>query len=507
MKKLFLQMGALILFFIAFVILVNSLFLEFYYISNQKNKLKDYYQTINSMKSEDYNNRLADFVLMETTSNIDILVLNSAGDLLYATNSYMSDKNKIDNLLLITKPAELFPEDFAKNTPEKPRPAPMKITKVEEINNDVKFIWTQDPNFNHQVLLLSGNLDNGNLIELAIPLALIKTNIKLSNNFLLIIGILILILALISVYFVSRHFTKPIREMNDVTKRMKNLDFNISCTVRTKDEIGELAGSINEMSIELYKTIQSIKEKNEQLEKEINEKNRLAEKRRELLSNVSHELKTPLALMQGYAEGLKIGVAKESDKADFYCDVILDETNKMNQLVEGLLNIDEMELGQVILKKSEFEVNAFLLHIFNKYKKILNEKEIKYLINIIEPIMVVADAFKIERVFTNYITNAMNYVDDKRLIKITILRLDKHIRVEIFNTANPIMEKKIPKLWDSFYKIDKARTRDFGGHGLGLSIIKAIQDLHHNAYGVKNVPDGICFWFDITLSENQNIIS
>jgi len=121
--------------------------------------------------------------------------------------------------------------------------------------------------------------------------------------------------------------------------------------------------------------------------------------------------------------------------------------------------------------------------------------------------MVVADAFKIERVFTNYITNAMNYVDDKRLIKITILRLDKHIRVEIFNTANPIMEKKIPKLWDSFYKIDKARTRDFGGHGLGLSIIKGIQDLHHNGYGVKNVPDGICFWFDITLSENQNIIS
>ena len=293
-------MGTMILLFIIIVILTNTLFLEVYYISSQKKKLNDYYLTIDAMDSDEYENRIADFVFMETESNMDIVVINTNGDLLYATNAKRRDKKRLENLSIISLPQDIFQNNSESPPPgnqplNRPPQPPGEITRIEDITENVKLIWMRDPNFNHEVLLLAGKLGNGNLIEIAIPIASIKTNIKLSNEFLIFIGTAIFLLSLISVFFISRHFTNPIQEINDVTKRMKNLNFDVKCKIRTNDEIGQLAGSINDMSLELYNTIQSIKEKNDQLKGEINEKNLLAEKRRELLNNVSHELKTPLS--------------------------------------------------------------------------------------------------------------------------------------------------------------------------------------------------------------------
>lgn len=468
MKKLFLQIGLLIIILVSLFLLANTLLLERYYIYHQKNKLIDYYQTINNFSSAIYEDNILDIMRIENASNVNIFIENATGKLLYASN---------DN--------------------RKPPKEKLDVIKKEEINNQMSFLWVTDQIPEQKNLMLRGTLENGNYIELVIPLASIQTNIELTNTFYLIIGGFVFLISMVFAYMISNYFTKPIREMNDATNRMKSLDFNTSCKVVSKDEIGQLAVSINEMQKELSINMGILNERNQELEKEIREKIRLDEKRRALLNNVSHELKTPLALMQGYAEGLKVNVIQGKEKANFYCDVIIDESKKMNQLVESLLNIDAMEFGDKVLCKSRFEINQFIRQEIIPYEKLFNEQHITYTLNEIEPKEVFADSFMIKSVFTNYITNAIHYVDERKIVEVHILQKKNCVRIEVYNTANPISAKDMDKLWDSFYKLDKARTREKGGHGLGLSIVKAIQEAHQSGYGVKNMKDGVCFWFDI----------
>lgn len=498
-KKLFFQIGTLIVILVSLLLLANTLLLESYYTYKQKKKLVEHYSTINSTKSNNYEDSILEFLSIETKSNTDILILDNTGKSVYESNIFMADKKLLNKLMDIMniKGGEFNPTiQKPKNAPPNPK---IEITKIEMIDHKTSFVWANDTILGNRNLLLFGTLENGNIIELRLPIESIKTNIKLSNDFLLIIGAIVFIIAMIFAYVVSNYFTKPIREMNDATKRMKALDFKTSCKVLSNDEIGQLAESINEMSIELSNTINSLNDKNSQLQNEIKEKNRLDEKRRSLLNNVSHELKTPIALMQGYAEGLKLNVIKNKERSDFYCDVIIDESLKMNQLVESLLNIDQMEFGDKVLHKTEFEVNEFVLNVLNKYKKIFIDKNIKLNVNTIKSTKVFADVFMMERVFTNYITNAINYVDENLSIEISLIKLKGSTRIEVFNTTEPIDEKDLDKIWDSFYKLDKARTREKGGHGLGLSIVKSIQEAHNNSYGVRSVDKGVYFWFEMDM--------
>ncbi|MEK6264868.1 MAG: HAMP domain-containing histidine kinase [Clostridium sp.] len=498
-KKLFLQIGSLIVFLVILLLLANTLLLESYYTHKQKNKLIDYYTTINSISSGNYDDNLTQFLSIESSSNADILVMSASGENLYSSNVFLADRKLLDELMdIMNINRESFTPPIAdhKNLPPNPK---IEITKSEIINDKISFIWASDPFITNTNLLLFGSLDNGNIIELRLPISAIKTNIKVSNDFLLIIGLIVFVISMIFAYVVSSDFTKPITAMNDVTKRLKHLDFNTSCEVISNDEIGQLSQSINEMSLELSKTIKTLNVKNTQLEKEIEEKNLLDEKRRTLLNNVSHELKTPLSIMQGYAEGLKLNIVKNKERSNFYCDVIIDESVKMNRLVESLLNIDQMEFGDKTLHKSSFEINEFITQILNKYEKIFQDKNITFEVNTIAPTYVFGDNFMTERVFENYITNAINYVDENLILNISLFKLKEHIRIEIFNTCSAIDPVDLEKIWDSFYKLDKSRTREKGGHGLGLSIVKSIQQAHENAFGVKNIDNGVCFWFEIDI--------
>lgn len=495
-KKLFFQIGSIVVFIVALMILANTLLLEPYYTSKQKNKLIDYYNTINSMNLDNYDDNLKEFLSIENTSNIDIVIVNCNKEILYASKSYMMDKKmfeKFMNFNILFNDDAIAPPDNGQHTP------PLKITKIEKFNDKTSFIWASDNITENQALMLSGTLDNEKFIELRIHLEAIKTNIKLANSFLIVIGIVAFIIAIIFAYVISKHFTKPIMEINDATNRMKNLDFETSCQVTSNDEIGQLSQSINEMSTELSNKINTLNDKNTELENEIKEKEELNEKRRTLLNNVSHELKTPLALMQGYSEGLKLNITKNKEKSDFYCDVIIDETSKMNRLVESLLNIDQMEFGDTTLNKMVFEVNKFILSITKKYERIIQEKNIQLKVNTIERTKVFGDNFMLERVFENYLTNAISYVDENLKIEISLSKIDNHIRIEVFNTTPAISKQDLEKIWNTFYKIDKARTREKGGHGLGLSIVSSIQKAHNNDYGVKNIDKGVCFWFNIDI--------
>ena len=499
-KKLFFQIGSLVIFIVSLMLLANTLLLESYYTSKQKNKLIDYYNLINSMKSVSYDDNLDQFLSIENTSNVDIVITDNAQKILYASKRYINNTNMLNSLIDSNISGNEKYDVGAPPPIGRQNGQPPETTKTERIDDQTSFIWSSDPIVKNQTLILSGTLDNDNQIELKIHIESIKTNIKLSNNFLIIIGSFAFIIAMIFAYIISNYFTKPITKINAATNRMKDLDFNTSCEVISNDEIGQLAQSINEMSLDLSTSINALNDKNTQLQNEIEEKNKLDEKRRTLLNNVSHELKTPLSLMRGYAEGLKLNVAKDKTKSEFYCDVIIDESVKMNMLVENLLSIDQMEFGDETLHITSFEVNEFILATSNKYEKVFEEKSITWHVNTIAPTEVSGDIFMLDRVFENYLTNAINYVDENLKIDITLINLKQHVKVEVLNSSPPIAEQDLEKVWNAFYKLDKARTREKGGHGLGLSIVSAIQKAHNNSYGVKNVESGICFWFEIDVN-------
>lgn len=490
-KKLFIQIGTLIILFIGLLILANTYLLPPYYTNQKKAQLIDHYQQIDALDTSEYEDSLASFISIENASNIDILIYNVDEDIIYSSRAYFLNKEFKKKFSI--KPAP-------NNRKDNP-PPPIHKIKEEYINDKIKFIWEDDIITGGGNLILTGPLTNGNFIDLRLPLISIETSVALANEFLIIVGLILFIIAMIFAYVVSNSFTRPILEMNKATLRMKKLDFDTRCKVESNDELGQLAHSINEMSVELDNTIQSLNISNIELQQEIKEKIKIDEKRKQLLNNVSHELKTPLALMQGYAEGLKLNVAKNHNRVDFYCDVIVDETKKMNHLVQNLLNINQIEFGDEVLHKSEFEVVDFVDYIMEKYTPKFEVNNIDVTLNTIEPTEVYADSFKAEQVLTNHLNNAIQYVDENKKVRVTLIKANNNVRIEVYNSCHSISEAELEKLWDSFYKRDKARTRESGGHGLGLSIVKAIQEASGNGYGVRCEANGITFWFELDIAD------
>ena len=252
------------------------------------------------------------------------------------------------------------------------------------------------------------------------------------------------------------------------------------------------------MSEQLETTITELKRANLELERDIADKIKIDEMRKEFLNNVSHELKTPIALIQGYAEGLKDNINEDDPESrEFYCDVIIDEAGKMNRMVKQLLNLNQLESGQDSVMVEHFDITALVRGVVEKLNILIQQKEANVEIEGEKSLYVWADEFKIEEVVTNFFTNALNHLEGEKRIQIRISRQGKQARVSVFNTGTPIPEEDIDNIWKKFYKVDKARTREYGGSGIGLSIVKAIMESHHQAYGVKNYNNGVEFWFEL----------
>ena len=221
--------------------------------------------------------------------------------------------------------------------------------------------------------------------------------------------------------------------------------------------------------------------------------------------DVSHELKTPIALIQGYAEGLIENVNTDEENRKFYANVILDEANKMDKLVKQLLELMKLEYGKRELNNEKFDICELIREVVRKSKVILEENEIQIQLNTENPVFVYADSFYIEQVVSNYFTNAIKHVKEvngKKIIKFTIeTNIEKNIvRVSIFNTGDNISEEDLNRIWNRFYKIDESRNREDGGSGIGLSLVKAIMNNYKNDYGAINKDEGIEFYFELNLS-------
>lgn len=336
--------------------------------------------------------------------------------------------------------------------------------------------------------------DNATAFLMSMPVAGIQDSVRLSNQFLIYVGSAVLIIGSTIMLFLTRRITRPILSLSKISKKMSELDFNVHYTGQAEDEIGILGSSMNLLSEKLKETIGELKSANNQLQRDIRKKEQIDEMRKEFIANVSHELKTPIALIQGYAEGLTEGMAEEKESRDYYCEVIMDEAAKMNKMVKQLLTLNALEFGSDSLSMERFDIIELIRGILSSSQILIQQKEATIIFEAGESLYVWADEFKIEEVITNYLSNALNHVEGKRTITICAVKEGESVRVSVANTGQNIPEEDLPRLWTKFFKVDKARTREYGGSGIGLSIVKAIMEAHQREYGVRNLPDGVEFY-------------
>lgn len=411
-------------------------------------------------------------------NNINIVILDAEAKTL---------KTSANNYELLSK--QLLSYLFNQDTTEERR------TILD--NEKYQMIGLKDERTQQDFIDLWGVLDNGNLFLLRTPVESIRESVSLANQFLAYIGIGAAILASLIIMMVSRKISEPIKELTQISERMNHLDFDAKYEGKSKTEIALLGQNINQLSETLETTISELKSANNELLRDIEKKNEMEKMRTEFLSNVSHELKTPIALIQGYAEGLKEGVNDDEESRNYYCEVIVDEASKMNQMVQKLLTLNQLEFGNKTVSLERFDVVDLIRNYLQSSVLLCEQKGVQLKMEDYPPIHVWADEFGVEEVFNNYFTNAMNHVDGEKIIEVRVQPTEDKVRVSVFNTGTPIPEDSIAHIWEKFYKVDKARTRAYGGSGVGLSIVKAIMDSMNQPYGVLNYENGVEFWFEL----------
>ena len=344
-----------------------------------------------------------------------------------------------------------------------------------------------------------GSLKNDYYFLIRTPLESITESVQISNRFYFFVGAVVTVVSALILALLIRRLTRPIKELTVLSKRMASLDFEERYKSTAGNEIDVLGDSFNKMSDELEKTISELKTANLELQKDIENKIEIDKRRKEFLDNVSHELKTPIALIQGYAEGLKDNISDDPESREFYCEVIMDEAQKMNKLVKNLLTLNQLESGKDPVVMERFDLVSVIRGVLQNMDIMIQQSGAEVVFEENAPVYVWADEFKVEEVVTNYTSNAIHHLGGEKKIVIRLLKSDGKVRVSVFNTGTPIPEEDIPNLWQKFYKVDKARTREYGGSGIGLSIVKAIMEGMQQEYGVTNFENGVEFWFTLDL--------
>ncbi|WP_141528746.1 sensor histidine kinase, partial [Bacillus thuringiensis] len=298
------------------------------------------------------------------------------------------------------------------------------------------------------------------------------------------IGFVVVLILLASFYY-SKQIAKPLLRINDTTKQIAQLDFTERIPITSKDEIGELSNNINILSNTVHTHI-------EQLEQDIEKERKLENTRKEFISGVSHELKTPLSIMKSCISVLKDGVAEH--KKEYYFQAMEKEVDKMDMLILDMLELAKFESGTYKMKMDTFYIDGVIEHICAQLLLEIEKKEL-YVYKNISPTLVIANPLRIEQVIVNFITNAIRYTPNKEDIIISTIDEPNRVKICIENKGAHIEEDQLDKIWDRFYRVDTARQRSQGGTGLGLAISKNILELHEAEYGVNNTVDGVLFHF------------
>ncbi|WP_026526949.1 sensor histidine kinase [Butyrivibrio sp. VCD2006] len=482
---LFVMVGMII-----FLIIINRLFLERVYLSHQLDVVKKAYSSIDdastdgSFATDEYDIELQSICDMY---GIELIVLDADSQMLKSSSGDADYMARIlwDNLI----------GDTLMNSEA------MDNKRILEKNEMYTIQIETDKRLNTEYLEIWGVIDTGYIVMVRCAIAGIHESVSISNGFLLYIGLIAIVIGSVSILYLSNRITKPVLQLTRISNEMKNLNFEAKYQSadqrKTTNEIDILGDNINDLSEALEKTIKELKTANNELKQDIEKKEQIDEMRREFLSNVSHELKTPIALIQGYAEGLEEGITDDPESMAFYCDVIRDEASKMDTLVKKLLTLNQLEFGNDVAQMERFDITETIKNYVKSADILTKQKNAKVQMQDYPPIYVWADEFKTEEVLMNYYSNALNHIGGENIIEIKLTQHEDKVRISVFNTGEPIPADSIDHIWEKFYKVDKARTREYGGSGVGLSIVKAIMESMHQEYGVNNYDNGVEFWFEL----------
>ena len=465
------------------ICLANALYLEKYYISEKTKTMVRSYESVNEILSEgdleDEDTYLTLWRMFEN-SNISALVGMPAQGKIYPFGYEDRMQQQMMQLVL-------------GQTDERAR-------LIEETDHYVIY-QLFDLKLQTSYILCFGFLDGGASCFLRSSLPSIRDSAAVSTQFTWMIGATVILIGMVLVYLLTGHISRPIVRLAHIADRMSHLDFSARYNERREDEINLLGTSMNTMSQELEQTIRNLRQANVQLQRDIDEKVKVDEMRKEFISNVSHELKTPIALIQGYAEGLLDGIHEDPEEMQYYCEVIVDEADKMNQLVRKLLTLNQIESGINTMERVEFDLTDMIGGVLHSFNILIRQNGITVDFDSSHSVVVRADEFMMEEVCRNYISNAIHHIEGEKRLDILVEETETSVKVSVFNTGQPIPTEDLELVWQKFYKVDKARTREYGGSGIGLSIVKAVMDSHGGVCGVYNTDEGVCFWFELKKME------
>ncbi|MCR5467838.1 MAG: HAMP domain-containing histidine kinase [Lachnospiraceae bacterium] len=466
-------------------IFMNVTFLEKYYINNKVKSMISAFESLDkasvdeNLETDEY---AVEFETMFSNGNLSILVMSSDGEPILSSG----DSERLH--------MQFMEALFGLNN---------ERAEVIDFTDAYTLQKQRDDRLGAEYMILWGTLSDDNLVMIRTPLESIRASSDISNKFMVYSGILAVVVAIIISFFISRRVVKPILTLADISKRMAALDFDAKYVGSNNIEIDTLGNNMNELSENLEHTISELKSANNELKIDIEKKEQIDEMRKDFLSNVSHELKTPLALISGYAEGLKECINDDEESRNFYCDVIMDEADKMNQMVKKLLSLNQLEFGNNMISFERFDMTELINGVINAQKLLAEQDDICITFENNGPVYVWGDEFMIEEVITNYLSNAIHHCENEKRIDVKYTFKGDVVRVSVFNTGKNIPTEDLDKVWIKFYKVDKARTREYGGSGIGLSIVKAIMDSHHRECGVINYDNGVEFWMEMDTTDTH----
>lgn len=478
--QLFTMLCASVISVIIVLIIANSLFTEFIYRNLKVKNAKLMCERINRY----YNNQqLVDikdeFEKIRIKNDEEILIKDEQDEIVYS--NYKGIKYSIDKMKQIGNEKILYRDSKFL----------IHSYKIPKLSN---------------FILIEYKLDNGFNMYIRISTILIHETIAVVNSFLGIIGLVLAGLYAIIAFIVSRRMSNPIQQMINVTSDMKRLEFEKKYRVTGYDgDINKLGNNINQISEKFEKTIRQLRNNNNELEKDIEEQTRIDEMRQQFISDVSHELKTPISLIEGYAEGLIENVNEDEESRKFYAEVILDESKKMDKLVGELLELMKYEYKEIKLNDEKINIDDIIEEEIRRERIILDNKKIDVEYNPTK-FIISADKKCTEQVVGNYLTNAIKHCEKVNKEKKIVIRteiVDNKVRLFVYNTGKRIQEEYKDKIWSRFFKIDSSRNRKNGGTGIGLAMVKAIMQNYDNEYGYRNFDDGVEFYCDFNLDKNQ----
>ena len=470
---------------ILMTLFINRTFLEKYYFARKEATLQDLFDSMYAAASNESLSTEATSATLSritTTEGIDLVVLDAESR---AIQSYANDPGIMEE--------RLFQQIISIRSGS--------IGDVEILSSDtgktLQVIHDKKSGLNY--LEMWGILPDNSIYLMRTTLESLRQSTGIANRFFTLIGIHTALFGALIAFFAASRLVRPLSELSALSDRMRNLDFTAKFTGRQKNEIGELGRNVNELSASLENSISELKTANQKLMQDIKQKEEVEKMRQEFISDLTHEFKTPIALIQGYAEGLEDNIMGSEEDRRAYLEVIKKEASGMNNMVGKLLTLNHLEFGKTEVSMQRFDITALISGYLDTAKFRIEEANAKVEWEAPAPVYVWSDPFLAEDVFDNYFTNALHFVKGDNIIRITVTEKENKARITVYNSGNPISEEALPHIWDKFYKEDKARSREYGGSGVGLSIVKAIMESLHQDYGVVNYEDGVAFYFETEM--------